>query len=561
MNPMKTEQVRQVRRAALAAGVGAVLVAGVVLFVPDRDGADERTPQERALAAVSAGAPASLADLDALIQDREKWVRVHPEDASAWAVLGAAYVERGERHGDSSYYSKADQALQRSLKGQPVGAAGPEDHGARGADGTGAEGAEDTEADGTADGSGDDSKRGGAGVPARTQALAGLASLANARHDFTTAKKWAETLRARQPRAWRAYPALIDAYTGLGQYAAAGKALDKLKELRPGSPAALSRAVSVYRDRGWREDAEAKADEASTHADSPTEKAEALCALGELAWERGEPSEAMGHYDAALTALPDHPAALAGRARALAALSRTDEAYRAYQAALNRLPRPEYALELGELYDASGLDGDARTQYATLRARASRAQGDGVNEELVLGRFEADHGDPAAAVARLRAEWGRGHRSIDVADALAWALYRVGRPQEALPYAKKATDQGRRSALFLYHRAEIERSLDLYGPARRHVGDALRINPYFSPLLAPRAIDALESLGEPVEGGPRDIEGAGSTPQPAEMARPTSGAATPAPAPSGTPAPGGTPTGGGTPAAPVASEAPVPSAS
>ncbi|MFE3824174.1 hypothetical protein [Streptomyces sp. NPDC059092] len=531
MNAMKTEQVRQVRRAALAAGVGAALVGGVLLFVPDRgEGSRTPTPQERALAAVSAGAPASLPDLDALIQDREKWLRTHPEDSTAWAVLGAAYVERGERRGDSAYYSKADEALRRSLKGPPVGAAGPEDHGARAAEDADGDGGTDS---GTDDG--DDGKQGGLGAPARTQALAGLASLANARHDFTTAKKWGETLRARQPKAWTAYPVLIDAYTGLGDYKAAGKALDKLKELRPGTPAVLERAVSVYRDRGWREDAEAKADEAAAHAGSPTAKAEALYALGELAWERGEPTEAMGHYDAALATARDHPASLAGRARALAALSRTDEAYRDYQAALAKLPRPEYALELGELYDANGLDGDAHTQYATLRARAARAQGHGVNEELVLARFEADHGSPTAAVARLRAEWARHHRSMEVADALGWALYRAGHGQEALKYAKKATEQGRRSALFLYHRGEIERSLELYGPARRHVGEALRVNPYFSPLLAPRALAALESLGEPEEGGPRDVEGEGSTPQPAEVARPTKPAAQPAGTPPATP--------------------------
>ncbi|MFE2939089.1 tetratricopeptide repeat protein [Streptomyces sp. NPDC059255] len=529
MNAMKKEQVRQVRRAALAAGVGAALVGGVLLFVPDRgEGSRPATPVERALAAVSAGAPASLPDLDALILDREKWLRTHPEDSTAWAVLGAAYVERGEQRGDSTYFSKADQALQRSLKGQPVGAAGPEDHGARAAE----EGDGDGTDDGDGDGDGaDDNKQGGIGAPARTRALAGLGSLANARHDFTTAKKWGETLRARKPGAWTAYPVLIDAYTGLGDYAAAGKALDKLKELRPGTPAVLARSVSVYRDRGWREDAEAKAAEASARADSPTQKAEALYTLGELAWERGEPTEAMGLYDAALAAARDHPAALAGRARVLAALSRTDEAYRAYQAALAKLPRPEYALELGELYDANGLDGDARTQYATLRARAARAQGHGVNEELVLARFEADHGDPAAAVARLRSEWARHHRSMEVADALGWALYRAGRGEEALKYAKKATEQGRRSALFSYHRGEIERSLEMDGPARRHLDEALRINPYFSPLLAPRALDALESLGEPVEGGPQDIEGAGSTPQPPEVVRPKS----PAPQPTATP--------------------------
>ncbi len=114
-----------------------------------------------------------------------------------------------------------------------------------------------------------------------------------------------------------------------------------------------------------------------------------------------------------------------------------------------------------------------------------------------LGLLDADHGDPVAAVARLRAEWARGHRSVGAADALGWALFRAGRAKEALEYAKRATEEGLRSALFSYHRGEIERALELRGPARRHLAEALRINPSFSPLHAPRAEAALAALGEP----------------------------------------------------------------
>ncbi|MEV6424174.1 hypothetical protein [Streptomyces sp. NPDC051662] len=490
MNAMKTEQVRQVRRAALAAGVGAVLVGGVLLFVPDDEGAAKLGPEARAMAAVGAGAPAALSDLTALIRERESWLRTHPEDGQAWAVLGSAYVERGVAAADPAYYPKADRALQRSLAVRP-GAPG--------------------EAPGKDKGSGggaEDAKPGKGSLTGNPEAQVGLASLANARHDFVAAKRWGESVRSQRPAAWTSYPVLIDAYTGLGDYKEAGRALEKLRELHTGAPV-LIRAAEVYRDRGRREDALSKATEAVARAGSPAERAKALDTLGELAWERGEPTEALGHHEAALAAARGRAQSLAGRARALASLGRTEEATREYQSALAKLPRPEYALELGELYDSLGLDGDAQTQYETLRERAERARGNGVNEELVLGRFEADHGDPRAAVSRLRAEWARSHRSMEVADALGWALYRAGRPREALVYATKATEPGRRSALFSYHRGEIERSLEMYGPARRRIEEALRTDPHFSPLLAPRAREALEALGEPEEGGPKDFYGSG----------------------------------------------------
>lgn len=448
------------------------------------------------MAAVGAGAPAAPSDLTALIRERENWLRTHPEDGQAWAALGSAYVERGVRAGDPAYYPKADRALQRSLAVQPGGLGGePAEKAGPGKDSRGTE----------------DAKPGKGGRTGNPEALVGLASLANARHDFTTAKKWGETVRAQRPTAWTAYPVLIDAYTGLGDYTAAGKALDKLRELHAGAPV-LTLAAEVYRDRGRREDAAAKATEAAAHAGSPAERAEALHTLGELAWERGEPADALGHYEAALAAAGDRPESLAGRARALISLGRTEEATRDYQSALAKLPRPEYALDLGELYDSLGLDGDAQTQYEMLRERAEQARGHGVNEGLVLGRFETGHGDPRAAVRRLKAEWEQSHRSMEVADALGWALYRAGQGREALTYAKRATEPGRRSALFSYHRGEIERSLKMYGPARRHIEEALRTDPHFSPLLAPRALEALEALealGEPEKGGPNDLNGTG----------------------------------------------------
>ncbi|MFD5031860.1 tetratricopeptide repeat protein [Streptomyces sp. NPDC058405] len=465
MNAMKTEQVRQVRKAALAVGVGAALVGGVLLFVPDQGPVPPPSPEARAMIAVGAGAPAAVPDLTALISNRETWLRTHPEDDQSWSVLGAAYVERGMSGADSASYPKADQALQRSLAVRPA-------------------------------------ERG------NLMALVGLGSLANARNDFAAAKKWGETVRNQEPAQWMAYPVLIDAYSGLGDYKAAAKALDKLKELRSDGPV-LERSAQVYRARGWREDAMAKATEAVAGAGAPTEKAEALSMLGELAWDRGEPQEALGHYDAALAAASGHYASRAGRARALAALGRTEEAYRDYQTALEKLPEPEYALELGELYDSLGLSGDAQSQYATVLARAREAQGDGVDEDLVLARYETAHGDPQAAVARLRTEWEQRHRSMEVADALGWALYEAGEDDEALKYAKRATEQGQGRALFLYHRGEIERSLGMDGSARRHIGEALRLNPSFSPLLAPRAREALNELGEMPEGGPENMYGDG----------------------------------------------------
>ncbi|MEW1629990.1 tetratricopeptide repeat protein [Streptomyces sp. NPDC089173] len=466
------------RRAAFGALAAGVLLAGAVVAVPDGkdDRAKEPGPVERAEAAATAGSPASLSDLTALIGDRQKWVEAHPEDAPSWATLGSAYVEWGRRSADAAYFGRAEEALKRSLAAEP-------------------------------------------GERGNGEAWVGMAALANARHDFLAAKRWGETVRKQEPKAWRVYPVLIDAYTGLGDVKAATEATEKFGELRKGVPA-LARTADLYRGQGWREDALATAREAADRAVTPAEKAEALHRLGELAWERGEAEEAVAQFDAALRTDAGHHASLAGKARALVALDRTDEAVAAYQSAVTKLPRPAYVLELGELYASLELDGDAKSQYEELAELLERAKAAGVDESVIQARYESDHGDPAVAVELLRGQWRKQHRNAAVADALGWALHRSGRSEEGLTYARQAVETGVRNASYAYHLGVIERELAQYGPARRHLQEALRTNPAFSPLDAPKAREALETLGEPPPGGPGDMQPPPPAPEPRREAEP-----------------------------------------
>ncbi|MFD8771880.1 tetratricopeptide repeat protein [Streptomyces sp. NPDC059916] len=474
-------------RGGLVSAVTGALVLGGILLVPpsssERGAAPAPGSAGRAATAEAAGAAASLPDLMALIREREAYLRAHPRDDRSWAVLGAAYVERGQRTADSAYYPKAERALQISLKTRPAG---------------------------------------------NVDALNGLAALADARHDYRAAKKWGEASVKLAPKRWTTYPLLIDAYGRLGDYKAVDRALQTLTKLRSGA-AVMAREGQVYRDRGWRDDALASLTDAAALASTPSEQAVCLHRAGQLMWERGEPAQALNYFAQALAADPDHDASLAGKGRALASLGRTTEAVQAYRSVLARYPRPEYALELGELYQSIGFGDAAKAQYGLLRKRVDADGANGVDDSLLLGRFEADHGDPRAAVTRLRAEWKRAP-SVQTADALGWALHRAGDDKEALKYAQRATDPEHggtvRSALIAYHRGEVERKLGLDGPARRHIGEALRINPTFSPLLSPLAKEALAALGDPPADRPGKARetGANVAPAPGHHAAPRSSA-------------------------------------
>ncbi|MGY1546961.1 tetratricopeptide repeat protein [Streptomyces sp. MN6] len=462
MNDTPRARRRRLRRALLASAAGTAVLGGVLVTLPwgEQPPPPAPTPPERALAAVAGGVPAALPDLEALAAERERHLRTHPGDAQAWAELGAARTEQGLRLADPRFWPRAEKALRAALKVRK------------------------------------DS------VPA----LRGMAVLANARRDYEDARAWGEAARKLEPERWTTYPPLIEASAGLGDDEEAGRLLEKLGTLRSG-PVVMARAAAVYRDRGWREDAAAKLADAASAAGEPVERAAYLERAGQLAWERGDREDALRHFREAVRTDPDQRAAQAGQGRALAALGRTTEALSAYRTALARHPRPEYALELGELYESLGMRPAAVVQYGLLRERVRLAAAHGGDEELVLGRFEADHGDAEAAVRRLRAEWRR-QPSTEVADALGWALHRAGEHEEALPFAVRATEGteggGVRSALFAYHRGMIEHALERYGAARRHLTEALQINPWFSPLHAPRAKEALARLGEPsVQAGPQ----------------------------------------------------------
>jgi tetratricopeptide (TPR) repeat protein len=118
------------------------------------------------------------------------------------------------------------------------------------------------------------------------------------------------------------------------------------------------------------------------------------------------------------------------------------------------------------------------------------AAANGVDVDLELALFEADHGDPAVAVRMARATW-RTRTSVFAADALAWALYRDGRAHEALRFARHALSLGTRDARLLFHAGAIELAAGRRVAGERLLREALRSNPHFSILGSREARDLL----------------------------------------------------------------------
>ncbi|UNM14196.1 hypothetical protein J4032_24425 [Streptomyces formicae] len=382
------------------------------------------------------------------VRPLQEHLRAQPKDATAWAALGAAYVEEARTGGDPSRYPQAEEAFGRSLRLRP-----------------------DDNAD----------------------ALAGRAALAVARHDFPAALRDAERALAVNPYSERGLAVRIDALVELGRYGEALAAARTADARRPGIPV-FTRFAYVHELRGDTKESRRVLELALASAARPADIAYTATALGRLAWSEGDHAGALRRCGHALKAEPGNPEARDCRARALAGKGDLRGAIKEFEGLAELAPLPGRLVALGELYEATGQRARAEQQYTLIGTWTDLARAGGVNPDLDTALAAADHGDRAEALRAARSEWQR-RRTVHTEDALAWALHRSGRSAEALPHARRATATGHRNAVFLYHRGMIERAAGDTAAARDSLSRALRLNPAFSPMgsaEARRALDALE---------------------------------------------------------------------
>ena len=429
----------------VAIAATSLVVAGIAVV---------RTPAEHddaAAAVVSASAllrpGVGAGTLDDPIDRLQQRLRELSADWRGYASLGLAYVAQARVTADPTYYSKAESALQRSLRLN--------------------------ERD-------------------NVNAVLGLGVLALARHDFAAALEHGRRARAMAPYSMDAYGVIGDALLELGRYRAAFDAFQRMVDTKP-ALASYAR-VSYTRELTGDVDAAVRAMRlAFDAAGTPTDAAWAAHRLGELAWGTGDVGTAAGWFRRARDLDPHSVDALAGLGKVAWARGRPAIAIERYTEVAERYPSPEHLIALGDLYATTGRPELAEQQYAVVRATAELAAANGVNVDLELALFLADHGEPGAALAAAEEEWAR-RRSGHVADAYAWALFRNGRFDEAALFADRALSLGTHDALFLFHAATIHHALGDDDAALALIAEALNRNPNFSILHRRAAEDLLTEL-------------------------------------------------------------------
>jgi tetratricopeptide (TPR) repeat protein len=395
-----------------------------------------------------------------------------PGDWTTWAELGVAYVQQARVTGDPSYYPKADGVLRRSLQVRPTDNA---------------------------------------------VALAGLGTLAAARHDFTRALRYGEQAVRLDDASAIAWGVVTDANVELGRYDAAAVAVQRMLDIRPDT-GSLTRASYLLELHGDLAGARRMLDQALSYAPSSDDAGFVLYYLGELAWNAGDLATAQARYSEGLRRAPSYLPLLEGMAKVAAARGERATALAGYRTVVTRLPLPAYLVEYGDLLAATADRAGAGQQYGVLRVQQRLAASYGVNVDLDLALFDADHATARGATDRGATDQGvtnagatgqgtarqavseaaaalRQRPGVLGEDAYAWALHAAGRNAEALPHARRALRLGTRSAAMLYHLGTIEAAVGHAADARRHLAAALATNPHFNPVQAPRAQALLARLG------------------------------------------------------------------
>jgi tetratricopeptide (TPR) repeat protein len=385
-----------------------------------------------------------------------------PDDFSYYDRLGIAYIQKARETGDLTYYDLASKALEKSLALQSEG-------------------------------------------PDAAPAKKHLATVFYAYHRFGDALKLAQEAIELYPGDITPYALIGDARSETGDYEQAWADWRHLQNpaVRQSAESGVqylveSRASVKSLLTG---DTKAAIDHMRSAVDisvSSRMARETIAwsdfTLGDDYFQTGDLADAQAAYNDALKAYPDYHRALAGSARVSAAEGHLNEAIGLYRRAIGIIPLPVYAAALGDVYARAGKPAEAKKQYNLVEyiGRLNNFNRVVYNRELSL--FWADHDvHPEEALELARKELEVRH-DIYTSDALAWALYRNNRGEEAVAAMKEALRLGTQDPLLFFHAGMIYQLLGDNERTVDYLDRAMALNPQFHVSFADVARATLRKL-------------------------------------------------------------------
>jgi tetratricopeptide (TPR) repeat protein len=385
---------------------------------------------------------------DSLVGDLQQRIRDNPKDFDSHINLANAYLQKVRETGDPSLYTKTEDLLDEAQK--------LDDH--------------------------------------SPELFAARGTLALARHDFQAALEYGTRALALDPESARYHGIVGDAQIELGMYDEAIQSYQEMVDRRPDF-ASFSR-VAYARELYGDPEGAIEAMEVALQAGSgtPENVAWAHVQLGNLWFTSGKLDEAQKAYTLSTRTVGAYAPALAGQAKVAAAKGDIEPAATLYRQAFNRMPLPEYAIALSDVYVEMGARKKAEGQYELVQSMDKLLRANGVNTDLEIALFYADHDmNLQTSLEKARAVYD-ARPSIHAADALAWTLYKTGKYKEAQKYSSEALKLGTRDPLKHFHAGMIAKALGQREQAREYLQQAVDLNPHFSLLYSDEAADSLKAL-------------------------------------------------------------------
>src|ERR671911_256436 len=385
---------------------------------------------------------------DTLISSLQERIRENPKDFDSHINLANAYLQRVRETGDPTLYTRTEDLLDNARK---LEAQSPELFATRG-------------------------------------------TLDLARHDFAAALQNGTRALALDPENARYYGIIGDAQLELGMYDEAINSYQEMVDRRPDfdSFSRVAYARELYGDPEGAIEAMEFAVQAGSG--TPENVAWAHVQLGNLWFTSGKLEEAQKAYTLSTRTVNAYAPALAGQAKIAAARGDLEQAATLYKQAFNRMPLPEYAIALGDVYAAMGERVKAEEQFDLVRNMDKLLRANGVDTDLEIALFNADHDiDLRMSLEKARAAY-EARPSIHAADTLAWTLYKTGNYKEAREYSSEALKLETRDPLKLFHAGMISKALGEKEQASTYLQQAVDLNPHFSLLYAEEAAYTLKTL-------------------------------------------------------------------
>jgi tetratricopeptide (TPR) repeat protein len=419
------------------------------------------------LISCSAGSAPLLAQqnaTDGLIKSLQARVKRAPEDYAGYAGLGAAYLQKGRETSDAADYEFAKGALEKSLDLV-------------------------------------------SNDPAAAFAMTQMAVVCMAEHRFEDALTWAQkalALGSGDPSPWAIAG---DALADRGDYQGASEAYSRLQSSYGSEDEKL--AFSYQRDsrmsflRFVAGDTQgaiqlmSSAVRTAMETHMPDENiAWSQYQLGEELFLAGETNAAERAYLVSLDECPNYYRALAGLAKVRASQGRYVDAVKLYKEAIARVPYPEYAAALGDIYHKLGQFEDAKKQYELVEFIGYLSQANQQIHNRDLALFYADHELKLQESLALAQKELEVRRDIYTWDVLAWSMFKNDKLQEAAEGISHALEQGTKDPQLFFHAGMIYERLGDSLKAKEYLRRALDINPHFHILYSTTAAETLARLAQ-----------------------------------------------------------------